>query len=155
MDANRFPHGADLRKGRLSEPGRIYLVTAVTRARCPLFSDLPAARALIRELSACDRAGLTRTWAFVVMPDHMHWLVELGTDSLPSAMRRVKSGSAIRLNRLAGSAGRQVWQRGFHDHALRREEDLRETARYVVSNPVRAGLARSLGEYAHWDAAWL
>jgi REP element-mobilizing transposase RayT len=149
------PRGADLRKGRFSESGRIYLVTAVTRDRYPFFSDLFAARALIRELLTCDKAGLTNTWTFVVMPDHLHWLVELGADSLSSTVRRVKSGSAIRLNRMTGAAGRTVWQRGFHDHALRREEGLREIARYVIANPVRAGLAASVREYPHWDAAWL
>ena len=148
-------HGADLRKGRFSELGRIYLVTAVTRGRSPFFCDLLAARTLIRELLACDETGLTKTWAFVVMPDHLHWLVELGTGHLSSAVRRVKSNSAIRLNRLTGAAVRPVWQRGFHDHALRHEEDLRETARYVVANPVRAGLAESVHGYPHWDAAWL
>jgi len=154
MTTNRH-HGADLRKGRFSELGRIYLVTAVTRGRSPFFCDLLAARTLIRELLACDETGLTKTWAFVVMPDHLHWLVELGTGHLSSAVRRVKSNSAIRLNRLTGAAGRPVWQRGFHDHALRHEEDLRETARYVVANPVRAGLAESVHGYPHWDAAWL
>jgi hypothetical protein len=28
-------------------------------------------------------------------------------------------------------------------------------ARYVVANPLRAGLAQSLGHYSHWDAVWL
>lgn len=48
-----------------------------------------------------------------------------------------------------------VWQRTYHDHALRREEDLRAAARYVVANPLRAGLAEGIGDYPFWDAAWL
>jgi hypothetical protein len=35
------------------------------------------------------------------------------------------------------------------------EEDLAQIARYVVLNPVRAGLVRRVGDYPHWDAAWL
>jgi REP element-mobilizing transposase RayT len=51
--------------------------------------------------------------------------------------------------------GRPVWQNGFHDHALRQEEDLAEVARYIVANPLRAGLVERLGDYPHWHAIWL
>jgi len=51
--------------------------------------------------------------------------------------------------------GQPVWQRGFHDHAVRREEDLQALARYVVANPVRAGLVQRTGLYPHWDAIWV
>ena len=46
-------------------------------------------------------------------------------------------------------------QDGYHDHALRQEEDLRAVARYIIANPVRAGLVERIGDYPHWDAAWL
>jgi putative transposase len=55
------------------------------------------------------------------------------------------------LRRVAGP----LWQKGFHDHAVRGDEDMRALARYVVANPVRAGLVRSVREYPHWDARWL
>lgn len=48
-----------------------------------------------------------------------------------------------------------VWSRAFHDHAVRREEDLDAMARYVIGNPVRAGLAADVMGYPYWDAAWL
>jgi len=51
--------------------------------------------------------------------------------------------------------GRRIWQDGFHDHALRQEEDLAEVARYIVANPLRAGLVERVGDYSHWDAVWL
>jgi hypothetical protein len=48
-----------------------------------------------------------------------------------------------------------VWQTGYHDHALRREEDIVQVSRYVVANPLRAGLVELLGDYPLWDAAFL
>lgn len=48
-----------------------------------------------------------------------------------------------------------VWQRGFHDHALRREEDLRAVACYIVGNPLRAGLVQHVGDYPLWDTIWI
>jgi putative transposase len=51
--------------------------------------------------------------------------------------------------------GRRIWQTGFHDHALRADEDVVRVARYIVANPLRAGLVSSPGEYPHWDAVWV
>ena len=148
------PHGRDLRTGRWSETGRIYLITTVTDKRQPVFRDLWCARSLIHELREADALEWSSTWAFVVMPDHLHWLVALGRADLSRLVLRVKSRSAIEINRLLGGSGR-VWQKGFHDHALRQEEELRDVARYVVANPVRAGLVRSVRDYPHWDARWV
>jgi REP element-mobilizing transposase RayT len=155
MREGHAPRGADLRKGRFSETGRIYLVTAVTHERAALFAEFHAARVLIHEMRATDSAGHTQTLAFVIMPDHFHWLFQLTTDELSAVVQRVKSRAAIRLNQMMDSQGCRIWQRGFHDHALRCEEDMRAVARYVIANPVRAGLARSARDYSHWDAAWL
>ena len=44
--------------------------------------------------------------------------------------------------------------RGFHDRAIRREEDLQTVARYVIENPIRAGLADTLEAYPFWGCAW-
>jgi putative transposase len=92
--------------------------------------------------------------AWVLMPDHLHWLFVLRDGALDKVMRRVKSRSAIRIRRIGGGDG-PVWQKGYHDHAARTEEDLLAMARYVVANPVRAGLVQSLREYPLWDATWL
>jgi REP element-mobilizing transposase RayT len=88
------------------------------------------------------------------MPDHFHWLLELRDCSLGSLMRAVKSRAAVALNRQLGRQG-QVWQPGYHDRGLRREEDLKAAARYIVANPVRAGLVERVGDYPLWDAVWV
>ncbi|MGG2397467.1 REP-associated tyrosine transposase [Pseudomonas sp. SH1-B] len=137
-----------LREGRWSCSGQIYLVTAVTKNRIPVFADLSAARTLIQVIRQDETLGSHRTLCFVVMPDHLHWLLQLQNEGLARLVGRVKSISAKRL-------GRPIWRKGFHDHALRREEDVRSVARYVVANPLRAGLARRVGDYPHWDAVWI
>jgi REP element-mobilizing transposase RayT len=143
------PHGQNLRRGRFSQAGQIYLLTLVTVARSPTFADFSAARRAIRAMHEPSVVAAVDTLAFVVMPDHVHWLVQLkNVFSLGEVVRRFKARVSLAL-------GFPVWQRGFHDHALRRDEDVVATARYVVANPVRAGLVRRLGDYAHWDAVWL
>ncbi len=142
-------HGKDLRKGRVSLPGQVYHITTVTFDREPVFSDLQPARILVGALRAAQVRDEATTLAFVIMPDHMHWLMQLGADvSLAKVVSAVKAVTAHGI-------GRRVWQDGFHDHALRREEDLAEVARYIVANPVRAGLVDRVGDYPHWDAVWL
>jgi REP element-mobilizing transposase RayT len=147
-------HGKDLRKGRYSEPGRPYLVSTVVKDREKLFEDFWLARFLVAELRVATEEGLVETLAWVVMPDHLHWLLIPKEGSLDIPIQRTKSRSAISINRALDRRG-PVWQKGYHDHALRREEDLRETARYIVANPLRAGIVKQILDYPHWDAIWL
>jgi putative transposase len=85
---------------------------------------------------------------FVVMPDHLHWLLLLRRGELSDVVRRLKGRSARFI-------GHPLWQPNFYDHAIRADEDLRAIARYIVANPLRAGLVKCLGDYPHWDAVWL
>ncbi len=81
------------------------------------------------------------TLAFVVMPDYVHWLMQLGAaSSLSDTVRRYKAKVSVLL-------GQRIWQRGFHDHALCAEEDIVSTACYIVANPLlRAGLCDKIGD---------
>ena len=148
------PGEAALRKGRHSNSGQIYLVTTATYQRHSYFLNFYAARTLVQCLRSADEQGKSETIAFVVMPDHFHWLFRLvGQSSLSQVVGATKGVSSNRLSVLFG--GRSIWQRGFHDHAVRHEENLKNIARYVVYNPVRAGLVARPHDYPHWDASWL
>jgi REP element-mobilizing transposase RayT len=145
----------ELRKGRWSAPGQEYLVTTVTAGRKCLFSNLASALPVVQALEQSPLAGEARWLAWVLMPDHFHGLLCLnGNTSLSDVMRRFKGRSAHHWNRKMGGRG-SVWESGFHDHALRREEDRRAVARYIVANPVRAGLVEHVGDYPFWDVIWL
>jgi len=154
MATNRRPGYRALRKGRYSQPNGIYLVTTVTDQRIPWFQVFSFAHLMCRCLVHPGNLGDARLLCWVVMPDHLHLLIELAETPLPSALNRLKSKSAIALNREIGRQGR-FWQPGFHDHALRAEEELLDVARYIVANPLRAGLARRYADYPFWDAVWL
>ncbi|BCJ05027.1 transposase [Pseudomonas sp. RtIB026] len=143
-----------LRRGRFSEAGRPYLLTTTTRNRTPLFTDLRFARAVIQQLRLSEQEGTCQSLAWVLMPDHLHWLVELRQGSLSSLMRAFKSRSSCALFRV-GVDRQRVWQPGFHDRALRRDDNVKAAARYIIANPIRAGLVQRAGEYSHWDCVWL
>ena len=89
------------------------------------------------------------------MPDHAHWLIEPGAmDPLARVVSRLKSATARVANPVLCRQG-ALWARAYHDHALRDEEDLRTVARYMIGNPVRAGLVEQVGDYPFWDAVWV
>lgn len=143
-----------LRLGRYSEQNRIYLLSTNTLNREPIFNDVALGRLVVAQFRAAQDHGIADSLAWVVMPDHFHWLIELRQGTLSGLMQRTKSLST---KAVSLSTGRRIslWQDGFHDRALRREEDLVKLARYVVANPLRAGLVERLGDYPLWDAIWV
>jgi hypothetical protein len=42
---------------------------------------------------------------------------------------------------------RRLWQDGYYDRVLRPDDDPKKIARYIIDNPVRAGLVRSPLDY--------
>jgi putative transposase len=141
--------GHRLRSGRYSYAGQVYLITMVASRRECVFADFHNARCVVKVLQQEQRLQRADTLAFVVMPDHVHWLMQLRDGmTLARCVQGVKS-------MVSRQIGRAVWQDGFHDRAMRREDDLQAIARYIVANPLRAGLVAQLSEFAHWDACWL
>ncbi|MFJ7883997.1 REP-associated tyrosine transposase [Pseudomonas sp. NPDC096917] len=149
-----FPTSHRLRLGRYSEQNRLYLLTANTLNREPIFLDWHIGRRVVEQLRCAQEQGLVDSLAWVVMPDHFHWLVVLQSGSLDELMCRTKSLSTRAINQATGRTGSR-WQQGYHDHALRDDEDLKHLARYVIANPIRAGLVKRVGDYPLWDAIWL
>lgn len=149
------PGNRALRHGRVSLPHHAYLVTTATAKRQPVFLDFQAGCAAARCFEDNAILGDASMFAWVLMPDHAHWLMQLGdNNTLAEVVNRLKSASARHANRVLKRQG-VLWQKAFHDHALRSEEDLREIARYVVTNPVRAGLVQRVCDYPFWNAVWV
>jgi putative transposase len=144
-----------LRIGRCSLSQHVYHVSTSTHLRQPLFADFYSARIVARCLNDRVSLGQSQLLAWVVMPDHIHLLVQLGeVGSLSRVVNRLKGSAARAVNLRLGRVG-PVWQRAFHDHMLRKEEDLEPVGRYIVANPLRAGLVSRISDYPHWDAVWL
>jgi putative transposase len=86
--------------------------------------------------------------AYCLMPDHIHVLLEGLTErsDLRRFVRIAKQRSAIRYSRHNGG---RLWQEGYHDRVLRPDDDVLIFARYVLQNPVRAGLVEEIGDYKY------
>nr|WP_044871315.1 transposase [Pseudomonas sp. LFM046] len=145
----------DLFKGRISREGQIYHITMTTDERRPLFREFECARIAVAELRRLHEQNVVNSLAWVLMPDHLHWLFQLNGPIGLSTVVKVFKGRSARQLGLWMDTGGAVWQQGFRDHALRSEEDIRKVARYIVANPLRAGLVERIGDYPFWDAQWL
>ena len=49
----------------------------------------------------------------------------------------------------------RLWQKGFYDHQIRDEDDLLSNARYIIANPLRAGLVKDIACYPFWDSTFM
>ena len=141
--------------GRVTEIGRAYFITTVTQGRIPIFQNLYCARIVINNMKRLHDDHWVESLSWVVMPDHVHWLFQLmNNQSLPNVVKHFKARSAQGLNKHLGSKG-PLWQKAFYDRAVRDNEDVRQIARYIVANPLRARLVEKIEDYSHWDAIWL
>ena len=139
--------------GRRSLQGAYYMLTTVVAGRESIFVDDTTVECVVEALRCSDREHRSRTLAWVVMPDHVHWLMQLGNGNISRCVQAFKSRSSRALNLHRGSAG-SLWQRGFYDRCIRSDESLLTQANYLIENPVRSGLATKAGEYPHCWTRW-
>ncbi len=144
-----------LRKGRVSIPGQAYLLTTTTLFRRPVFRDFNAARAVasVHNMKWLWRDSQVLAW--ILMPDHWHGLIVIGkNDEIHKMMGRFKMATSKIVHDRYKING-NLWAKCYHDHALRTDEGFRDAGRYLVANPLRAGLVDHIGLYPYWDAVWL
>src|SRR5207253_1730336 len=85
----------DLRRGRHSAPNQTYYVTIVTAGRLRHFADFDIARAAIIEMRRPSDHRILDSFAWVLMPDHLHWLFQLlESQDFATAVKTFKTRSA-------------------------------------------------------------
>ena len=94
-----------------------------------------------------------RLLAWVVMPNHVHALIEQQEGwSLSKVVQGWKGYSSREIHRLDADAMRPLWQRDYWDRFIRDEGHFRAVKRYIENNPVRAGLVASAEQW-RWSSA--
>ncbi len=95
-----------------------------------------------------DRGWLCH--AYCLMDNHYHLIVETPMADLSAGMQRLNSVYAQTFNAFRGRAG-HLFSARYHSVLVQKEGHLLEAARYVVLNPVRAGLCERAGDWA-WSS---
>lgn len=155
MESKPFGKGSNqLRKARYSKENQVYFVTTTTYNRQAIFTEFHLASKAIQGFTHPKTLKDNQLLCWVLMPDHAHWLIQLGQKTTLSRLISNMKAATTRQLRKQGF-NQAVWQPSFYDHALRKEESLIQVARYIVANPLRAGLVSSVGQYPYWDAIYL
>jgi len=87
-----------------------------------------------------------KIWVFCFMPDHLHLLVE-GKDKNSDIQKFIKIFKQKTGFLYKQSIGKKLWCTSYYDHLLRKEEDVISVVKYILNNPVRAGLVKEWYEY--------
>jgi REP-associated tyrosine transposase len=120
-------------------PGAIYHVISRGNRRQPIFLADADCRLF---LGIGRKVVAERQWivhSYCLMPNHYHLVVETTTADLSSGMRELNGIYAQWFNRLHGMVG-HVFQGRFKAIPIESDWHLLELARYLATNPLRAGL---------------
>ena len=132
---------------RLTETG-VYMVTAGTYQKMPLFSDTPRLRMLHTALlTIADRHGWCLE-AWTVLANHYHFVADAPTDagSLVAFLRELHSRTAVALNKYDDTPGRKVWH-NYWETRITHQPAYLARLNYVHQNAVKHGLVAVANQY--------
>jgi putative transposase len=128
-------------------PSRIFFATTKTSMGRRLLQSDRNANLLIDVLRSLIAERKFQLHDFVIMPDHIHLLIEVGNEmTIEKAMQLIKGRFSHRLAHEFGYKG-EVWQRGFTEVQVMNQRDIEAHRTYIAENPVKAGLTASADEY--------
>jgi putative transposase len=126
---------------------RFFFATTRTSMSRLLFQTERNAGLLIDVLRTLVAEHKFRLHDFVIMPDHVHLLIEIdGNMTIEKAMQLIKGRFSYRLSHEYGFTG-EVWQRGFSEEQVMDSAGMEKCHEYIANNPVKAGLIASPDEY--------
>jgi len=131
---------------RIEFAGALYHVTSRGNAREPIFTGDADWRSFLRIMGEAVERYRWLCHAYCLMPNHYHLLVETPEANLSRGMRQINGVYTQRFNRTHNRVG-HILQGRFGAVLVERDTHLLELARYVVLNPVRAGLATRAETY--------
>jgi REP element-mobilizing transposase RayT len=135
---------------RIEYPGALYHVTARGDRREPIYAGDRDRQEFLELLAREVRQQHWLLYAYCLMDNHYHLLLETPEPNLVQGMRRLNGAYAQWFNRRHGFVG-HVLQGRYKAILVERDSHLLELARYVVLNPVRANTAREPACYA-WSS---
>jgi len=134
------------RRLRIQYPGALYHITSRGNAKQTIFVDDEDKRLFLRLLARTVREHEWSCYSYCLMSNHYHLLIETPKANLSCGMHLLNSTYAHKHNQRHNRVG-HLLQGRFHAVIVDKEEYLLEVCRYIVLNPVRAGLVNDPVEY--------
>ena len=141
-----MPHGAPRLNGFDYIGVFCYSLTICTYQRRAVFVDGNLVDSVSQQILRTSNEHAFEVLAYCFMPDHLHLLAGGLTDDA-SLLRFMKAWKQQTGYEYARQHHARLWQVGYFDHILRSDESVLKHARYIVGNPVRAGLVRNVDDY--------
>ena len=134
------------------QSGHVYHVINRGNGKAEVFHKPSDYEAFLDLLSAAKVRHSVKLFAFCLMPNHFHLVVEPETQvSLSNFMQWLMTSHVRRYHQHYESSG-HIWQGRFKSFPIQRDEHLITVLRYVRQNPVRAGLVATPQEWP-WSSA--
>jgi putative transposase len=124
-----------------------YFLTFCTDRRRPVFTDSSRVELVQSQILRAAKDELFAVCAYCFMPDHLHLLVEAKSAS-SDGLRFIARSKQLSGFHYSKSFEERLWQRYGFERVLRDDEATLVVARYIVQNPVRAGLVENPEDYA-------
>jgi putative transposase len=123
-----------------------YSLTFCTKDRKRLFIDSDAVELVLAQISRAAIEHGFAVLAYCFMPDHVHLLVEGRTEhsDCKQFIARAKQYSGFYYSK---RFDKPLWQRYSFEHVVRDSEKATTIARYILQNPMRAGLVTNIADY--------
>jgi putative transposase len=131
------------RQARLDTEGTLHHVIIRGIEKGSIFTDGKDRADFVARVAKSVEKTKTKVYAWALMPNHVHLLVESGKAGLPAFMRRVLTGYAITYNLRHGRHG-HLFQNRYKSIVCDKEEYFQELVRYIHLNPIRAKLVEGL-----------
>jgi len=153
-----------------SQPG-FYFITICTKNRAHAFGKINSGAMFLNEFGRVardewgnidDRYPGTRTDAFIVMPNHIHGIIQIKTQPvgaihelhlrddrmindpknrrkmlIPLIVGRYKMLVAKEINKTRKSPSVPLWHRNYYEHIIRNEKSLHNIREYIKHNPIK------------------
>ncbi len=131
---------------RIEYEGAVYHVTSRGNARSDIYLSDDDREMFLDVLGhVVDRFG----WlchSYCLMTNHYHLMIETPQANLSRGMRQLNGMYTQRFNRRHGRAG-HVFQGRFKSIVVDKDAYLLELSRYIVRNPVAAGMVGDVGDW--------
>ncbi len=131
---------------RLEFAGALYHLTARGNARADIFADNEDRIAFLDLLGKEIEQQRWRCYAYCLMDNHYHLLIETPEPNLVAGMRRLNGVYTQGFNRRHGRVG-HVFQGRYKSIVVDKDSYGLELCRYIVLNPVRARMVKRAADW--------
>lgn len=135
---------------RIEYRGAVYHLTARGNRQADIYLDDDDREKFLRLLGQVCERYRWRCLAYCLMDNHYHLVIETPKANLSQGMRQLNGIYTQTFNRRHNRVG-HVFQGRFKGIVMDKNSYLLEVARYVVLNPVRAGMTRSATQW-RWSS---